>query len=766
VGLLRSDDAAARGARDRFRADVSQLLDAALDPRATLDGVARLAVPDLAELCVVDLLQDGQIQGAGVASAVNPEIAERIRALRATVPLDPQGPHPVAVAARTGQVQFVPSADDEQLRAFSAGSEVHLQTMRELRYSAAIIVPLIARGRTLGVLSLLHLGDRRYTQDDLAAVIEVAGRAALAIDNARLFAELRSVEAQQEAILAGMGQSVTAQDREGRLVFANQAAADALGAGSPEELMLWTAADLDARIVVTDEHGRPVEIDDYPAARVFAGLNPEPMLVRSVDRVTGVAGWHQVKATPVHDADGEVVMAITVSDDVTAVKQAESAQRFLASASKLLGSSLDVETTLGRAAATAVPELADWCRVDVIDARGRLVPAALAHPEDAPAEHVELVRSMPRMDPSDARSTWRVVRSGRPVLVPDVVHADGGLPIGDERHAAVAAHLAVRSVAVVPLTAGDRTVGLLTLATTAGGRTLGEHELNLALELGRRAGIAVDHARVHATSRHIAETLQQSFLPRRLPDVPGATLAGRFRAAGPGGEVGGDFYDAFPARGGWMVVMGDVAGKGPEAATVTAKARDTMRTAAAYEEGPAAVLARLNATLGEDDPPPLCTAVAVLLAPGDDDRLRATISCAGNPRPHLVSGGHSELVGEYGTLLGAFDDGSWPEVTLELRDGESLVLYTDGVTDARGADDRFGQGRLGALLAASRERSADALAGALDDAVAAFEDGPQLDDLAVVVIRAGDAPVPVAAAAGAEERAVSRTLRGGRPDRG
>jgi len=760
VGLLRTDDPA-RAARERFRAAVSQLLDAALDPRATLEGVARLAVPDLAELCVVDLLVDGQIQGAGVASAVDPGVAERLRNLRAAVPLDPAGPHPVAVAARTGQVQFVPEPDDEQLRSFADGSALHLQAMRELRYSSAIIVPLIARGRTLGVLSLLHLGDRRYTTEDLTAVIEVGGRAALAIDNARLFAELRTVEAQQEAILAGIPQSVTAQDRAGRLVFANQAAADQLGLQTPRELLRWTPRDLDDRFTQVDEHGRPVGLDDYPAARVFAGdPEPEPLLVRSVERATGIERWFQIKATPVRDGTGEVVMAVTVSDDVTAVKQAEQAQRFLASASKLLGSSLDVETTLGRVAATAVPELGEWCRVDVLDARGRLVPAALAHPEDAPPDHVALAQSMPRLNPSDPRSAWHVVRSGQPVLIPDAA-ADLDT-IGDERHAVVARALRVRSVAMVPLSAGERTVGLLTLATTTDGRTLGAHELTLAQELGRRAGMAVEHARVHAASRHIAETLQRSFLPRRLPEVPGATLGGRFRAAGPGGEVGGDFYDAFPARGGWMVVMGDVAGKGPEAAGVTAQARDTMRTAAAYEEGPAAVLARLNATLAEDDPPPLCTAIAVLLAPGEDGALHATISCAGNPRPHLVSHGTSELVGEYGTLLGAFDDGTWPEVTLALREGEALVLYTDGVTDARGPEDRFGQARLGALLAGADGLGADAMAGAVDEAVAAFEDGSQLDDLAVVVIRAGaDAP-PVGAGAAHDGATVSRSLRDGR----
>ena len=447
--LPRTDDRA-RAARERFRADVSQLLEATLDPAATLDGVGKLAVPDLAELCVVDLLDaEGRVQGAGVASSMDAAAAERIRSIRSGTLLDPEGDHPVAVAARTGQVQFLPTIEDADLQRYAGGNLHHLAAMRELGYSSAIIVPLKARDRTLGILSLVHLGGKTYNRADLDVVIEVADHAALAIDNARLFAELRSVEAQQEAILAGMAQSVTAQDREGNLVFANQAAADALGAATPDELLEhWTADDLSERFTITDEHGHPIPLDAYPGSQVFAGIEPEPLLVHSIERETGVSRWTQITATPVHDAAGEVVMAVTVSDDVTLVKQAEAAQRFLASASKLLSASLDVETTLARAAATAVPALADWCRVDLLDAHGRLEPAALAHPEDAPPEHVALARAMPRVDPSDPRSSWNVVRSGRPLLFADV-QRDFESPVGDARQRALAARLGVRSVAVV-----------------------------------------------------------------------------------------------------------------------------------------------------------------------------------------------------------------------------------------------------------------------------------------------------------------------------
>jgi len=740
-------------ARARFRADVAELLETSLDQRATLDGIVRLAVPDLAELCVLDLVDDeGRLRGSGVAHAVDPDVAERLLALRSTSPLDPAGPHPIALAARTGRVQYIARTTPEQLRAF-ATDDAHFQGMTDLGYSSAINAPLLARGRTLGVLTLLHFGDRSYAPEDVEVVVEVAGKAALALDNARLFAELSAVRAQQEAILTGMRQSVTAEGRDGRIVFANDAAVAALGAGSLDELRTWTPADIAARIPVTDPDGNAIPMDAFPAARIFAGLPAEPLLVRGIAADTGEVRWSQVAATAVRDEHGEVVLAVTVSDDVTAVKRAEAAQRFLASASKLLGSSLDVETTLARAAATAVPQLADWCRVDILDDHDRLVPAALAHPEHAPEEHVLMARTTARLPRSDPRSPWSVIQDGRPFLIRDVPTEMRASGLGDEHQQALADLLGLRSLAVVPLTAGAKIVGLLTLATTvaASGRTIDASALDLAMELGRRAGMAVEHARVHATSRHIAETLQRSLLPRRLPDIPGTTMAPRFRAAGEGASVGGDFYDAFPAHGGWMVVMGDVAGKGPAAAAVTAQARDTMRTAAAYEVGPAAVLARLNATLTEDDSPhALCSALAVLLEPpGPDGTVHATVCCAGHPRPYLLAGGDARLFGEYGSLLGAFEEGTWPEVQVDLRDGDALVLYTDGVTDARGDEDRFGRDRLAALLREAVGQPAHVVAARIDETVAAFERGPQLDDLAVLVVQT-----------------VSRRLREGRPARG
>ena len=223
------------------------------------------------------------------------------------------------------------------------------------------------------------------------------------------------------------------------------------------------------------------------------------------------------------------------------------------------------------------------------------------------------------------------------------------------------------------------------------------------------------------------------------------TIAARFRAAGETSEVGGDFYDVFGVGDGWMVVVGDVTGKGPAAATITSLARYTMRTAAMYERSPSAVLARLNAALGVDpDRRQICTAVCARIEPAEDGTLRVALARGGHPPPYLVSAaGGSETVGTPGPLLGAFDSGTWEEIHLVVGAGDALVLYTDGVTDTRGEDgELFGEERLSELLARAAALDADEVASRIDDALQAFEYGQQRDDVALLVLRCAVA-VPV-----------------------
>jgi len=744
--------------RSEFVARAGRLLEAPQEPQAMLEQIVRLAVPDMADLCTVDLVHDGEL-GETAVHATDPRSVEMLRASRSRYPLDAGGPHPVAVVARTGEPHVQREIGPERLRAFAVDEE-HFQLMLRPGYATSLAVPLIARGRTIGVLSFMRFdASEPYTDSDAEVAGEVARRAALALDNARLFAELRRTEGQLEAVLGNLAAAVTVQAPDGSLVYVNQAAAEMLGCSSPDEVLATPLASLVERFVVLDEHGRPFDLADLPGRDALAGREARPALTHSIVKATGEERWTLTKATPVRDPQGNVALAVNIIEDVTDARRAERQQRFLGAASMLVSSSLDIEVTLDKVAWAAVPALADWCCVDVPDGRGVLRRVAMAATE---GERTALdgMRDALALDPEDPRSPVRPLRTDRSLLVADFDDdARDAWAGGDQARAATLRASGTRSAMVVPMTAGDRVIGLVTLGTSHSARRLGEGELALAEELGRRAGIAVENARLHAARSHIATTLQRSLLPPRLPIVPGVTIAARFRAAGETSDVGGDFYDLFAIGDAWMVVIGDVTGKGPAAAAITSLARYTMRTAAMYERSPGAVLARLNDALGADaDRGQLCTAVCARIEPRDDGTLAATVARGGHPPPFLVSAaGGAEAIGTPGPLLGAFDDGAWDECTVVVSAGDALVFYTDGVTDTRGHDgELFGQDRLAELLDRASRLDADEVASRIDDALQAFQRGHQRDDVALLVLRCGPRPSARRESAGRAEASIRR----------
>ena len=221
--------------------------------------------------------------------------------------------------------------------------------------------------------------------------------------------------------------------------------------------------------------------------------------------------------------------------------------------------------------------------------------------------------------------------------------------------------------------------------------------------------------------------------------MPGLTTAARFRAAGISTEVGGDFYDLFPAAGGWMVVIGDVTGKGPAAAAITSLARYTLRTAALYEHTPERVLERLNdVLLADPERRQLCTAVCAHLAPHDDG-VRVRLARAGHPPPYVVrAGAGARPAGRPGTLLGAFEDVAWDADELTLSAGRhARPLHRRRHRHHRGdGNERFGQERVAELLGGCHGLAPEDVARRMDAALQAFEEGPQRDDLAILVLRA------------------------------
>jgi serine phosphatase RsbU (regulator of sigma subunit) len=295
----------------------------------------------------------------------------------------------------------------------------------------------------------------------------------------------------------------------------------------------------------------------------------------------------------------------------------------------------------------------------------------------------------------------------------------------------------------VTLTDRGRELGTLD-AVDCAGREFSAREEAILTQLAQLSSVAIANARLYEREHTIAHTLQRSLRPGALPRVPGVSAAVRFRPAGEGVELGGDFYDLYRAPGdSWAAVVGDVQGKGPDAAAVTALARHTLRAAAAYEERPSGALAFLHRALVEQDGDRFLT-VAYARLRSRADGLDVELACGGHPLPLVVhADGAVQPVGALGTLLGTDIEPRLTDIAVRLREGDVLVLYTDGVTEVRRRRrEVFGYRELAALLATCGGLGPDAVADRIEAAVLAASEGVPRDDVAILAL----GPVPGAQA--------------------
>jgi serine phosphatase RsbU (regulator of sigma subunit) len=283
-------------------------------------------------------------------------------------------------------------------------------------------------------------------------------------------------------------------------------------------------------------------------------------------------------------------------------------------------------------------------------------------------------------------------------------------------------------VLLKPIRAVGVAIGILTLVNRSRRRAFSPDEIRLARAVADRAGVAVLNSKLASERAQIAETLQRELLPPLLPDVEGWSMAAMYRPAGEQNRAGGDFYDVFEGPDGWVVMLGDVEGHGPEAAALTARARYTIRTAAMINGDIQAAFRILNRQLRARERPRLCSVLCVTFGSGPE----ATVVSAGHPLPLQVASGTVREVGLPGSLLGALEEPQWSPVRIPVQRGEELVMYTDGVVEARGNGERFGRERLAALI----RRSGDPAATVQRIGEAIERLGEQVnDDAAMVVLR-------------------------------
>jgi len=534
-----------------------------------------------------------------------------------------------------------------------------------------------------------------------------------------------------DAIVGTLSDPVTIRDRHHRIVYGNQAALEQLGFASWEELRATPPAEIMASYEVWREDGSEVVMDDIPSVRILRGEQPEPLLIRTVHRRTGAQAWQLLKAAPLLDDAGEIEATILIIEDVTEQKRVERQVAFLAQASEVLASSLDYEQTLRNVARLAVPDIADWCAVDLVDEDGERRPVAVAHVNPERLKLADQLRryAPERLDP--AQGLGYVFRTGEPLLYPAIADQLLVAAAADDRHLELLRAVGLRSAVVVPMRLGRRILGAMTLVSAESGRELDRFDLELAEQVAGRAAVAIENSRLYSERSQIAHTLQQSLLPEQLPEIPGYELASVYVPAVERNEVGGDFYDVWELGDCWMMIIGDVTGKGVEAAALTSLVRHSIRAASEYESSPAKLLERVDGILKKQRARSICTALCIRL---EHDRL--TLAAGGHPLPLYVGSAGVSSVGEHGPLLGGFSDVTWSNAALELEPGGILVTYTDGVTDAVGeGGTRYGAQRLKRTLRECAGQSAARVIERLTDALSEFQIGGHADDTAALVLR-------------------------------
>jgi PAS domain S-box-containing protein len=568
-----------------------------------------------------------------------------------------------------------------------------------------------------------------------AFIADVSERHDAERERQRLLDELeqavRGSEQRLAVIVDALAESVTIRGLDDHLVYANRAALDMLGFASVEALREADPRALMAPYEVTGEQGQAIEMDDLPSVRLLRGEQPEPLLLRYVRRATGEEQWVLLKATAVRDASGSIEAAVTIIEDMTAVKRATLRMEFLAQASKVLASSLDYQETLRNVARLAVPQIADWCAVDLFDEEGAREPVAVAHIDPAKLAMAERLRAYEPQELDPEQGLGRVRRTGEPLLypqIPDELIVDAAV---DAEHLRLLRAVGLRSALIVPMMARSRTIGALTMVNAESGRTFEQDDQEFAAQIAERAALAVENSRLYTERSEVALTLQRSLLPEALPEIPGWEIAALYRPAGHGSQVGGDFYDFWEIDGSWLMMIGDVTGKGVAAAAVTSLVRHTAWAASDLDPQPAEILSRVDGALRRRPSLSVCTALCLRLS-----GQRATIALGGHPLPLCVGPAGVREVGSPGTLLGAFATVRQPETEFVIQPGETLVAFTDGVTDALGADgERFGMTRLQRTLSGAQNETPMGIRTRLTAALEDFQVGPQADDTAIVVMR-------------------------------
>jgi len=469
--------------------------------------------------------------------------------------------------------------------------------------------------------------------------------------------------------------------------------------------------------------GRPAATPEGATAGAKAGARPAPAPVASASNDSAPDD-----RTPAGSEAIRTVEAITHRLDVVTA-----ATRLL-----LENATFSESVTLQRCARLLAGELAAWVIVDV-ERRQRLRRQVVMGPAGADAEHI--ARVVGGVDPQPGSAPRQVHDTGSSMLL---AHAgDLGILGTGPDGVPLLMQLGATSLLSVPLTDGEHSYGVLTLARKADERHFEIADLGLVEELGEQLALAIRVDRMFRRRTEIADMLQASLLPRELPAIPGIEIAAAYVAATDGIDVGGDFYDVFRTPDGWGLSIGDVCGKGEDAAAVTAAARHGIRTIAHWNADPTEVLRQTNdLLLSQEYDGRFVTACAAQLC-WERKELRVIIGGAGHPAPVVVrQDGRVQMLAGGGMPLGIFPDSEASQEEVTLTQGDVLFLYTDGITEARNLELAYFADRLEDELSLLAGQSPQDIVNAMQALVLEFSSAELRDDMTMMVLRAGEPPLP------------------------
>lgn len=601
----------------------------------------------------------------------------------------------------------------------------------------AFAVPIRSSHDFLGVMEFFNDEIEQPDEELLRLMDSVGGQVGQRIIRLRTEHAVRESEARKAAILEAAMDCIITMDHEGRIIEFNPAAEKTFG---------WSRDDiigmkLEETIVPPSKRG-----ENSPGIQKFIETGEPQLIGRRVEmaaiRSDGAELLVELTVTPVETDDTEHPIFTGYIRDITEQKRLQEIQEFLAEASTILASSLDYKTTLRNIMKLAAPYLCDFCFVDAIneDQTPRRLAAASSDSLKA-----EVMTTFDRYltNPKELHPVVKTLKSGKASLISEMNDQLLAEIADDEDHLKELQALQLYSMMVIPLQARGRLLGAASFFSSQSGRLYGPEDLKVAEELGRRISLALDNALRYEERSRIARTLQESLLPRSLPEIPGLEKIGaQYRAAGGAEEaieVGGDFYDLFPyGQTRWGIVIGDVAGKGAQAAALTSFVRSTVYAEAMQEREPRRILSILNeAVMERSAPDQFCTIAYTRLEPTAEG-AHLSVVCGGHPQPILLrANGTFERIGHPGTVLGLFTEVSLEEQHLNLTKGDAVIYYTDGVIEARGpgSSEVFGEKRMEEIVTACKGRSATAIARAIENEAVKFSDGRPRDDIAILVLK-------------------------------